>query len=531
MNCKNMKQILKLLVYGFSIIMSIAVFSCTETDDGSSIERPDGDKINGYYTEPQYYAGFFAYNVMNDVYLWKEEISSTLNTWKVNDEPIKKVEDIRYKDASGNEVDKWTMLTDNYESFTNSVSGVTTTYGYDFQLYYKDENKNALVAIITYTYRDSPARIAGMKRGDAIFSVNGQEITIDNYADLLLYSTSAEFEILNEKRDGFDKLTLNAINMHLNPIIVNKIFEYEGKKIGYLAYTSFTLESCADLIEVCKNFKKEGVTELILDLRYNGGGYVITENLLASMLAPAEAVKNKEVFETEIWNKEYMDYYSKQGDDLKTRFQTEYNFTDLSGKKHSFNTIDANVGLEHIIALTSTSTASASEALLVGLMPYMNIQKIGEKTHGKYCTGWMLDAVEWFDDINENLKKKNTNFGKEFPEYAKWKTYAKNWGIYVMISRYADRDGNNPCMPNGLLPDIEVDDNPQEAYELGDDRESLLRMALNEVGYTNFTPIQDVGFRSASKSMIKAFNHISTNPLDKRRILIGNIKRPYTMIH
>ena len=514
-----MKKLCKIGICCMMAVISMVLFSCSKKDDIKDIviDRPDGDDTDDCYTDPNFYAGFFAYNVMNDVYLWKEEISASLKTWKVNEDPIEKVNQLRYKDASGKEVDKWTMLTNDYESFTSSVSGVTTTYGYDFQLYYKDDTKKALVAVITYTYPDSPARNAGLKRGDAIFTVNGKEITVDNYADLLLYSSAADFEILNDKRDGFDKLSMTAVNMYLNPVLVSKIFESDGKKVGYLVYTSFTLESCAELIEVCKNFKKEGVKELILDLRYNGGGYVITENLLASMLAPAEVVKNKEVFETEIWNKDYMDYYAKQGKDLKTRFQTTFKFTDLEGKKHDYSTADANIGLDRIIALVTRNTASASESVLVGLKPYMNIQVVGEQTHGKYCTGWMKEATQWFNEINDNLKKENTSIAKEYPEYAKWETYAKNWGIYVMISRYADRDGYNPCMPDGMLPDVELKENPQQPYELGDDREILLRQALTEAGITDLTPFPESS-RTWNDSSYELYKHVSLHPLDGMRI-------------
>lgn len=509
-----MKKLWSLSIGCLLAVSSMTVLSCSDKEDVKNVAVES-------YTKPRYYAGFFAFNVMNDVYVWKEEISASLESWKINEDPIEKVKEVRYKNASGKEVDKWTMLTDDYDTFVQNVSGVMTTYGYDFKLYYKDETKVPLVAVITYTYPNSPARKAGLKRGDAIFTVNGKEITLDNYAELLLNSSTAEFEILNGQKEEFERISITAVNEYMNPVLLSKVFESDGKKVGYLAYTSFTLESCVDLIDACKMFKEEGVKELILDLRYNGGGYVITENLLVSMLAPFEAVKNKEVFETEIWNKDYMDYYAEQGKDLNTYFQTEFKFTDSNNKKHSYSTADANIGLDRIIALVSSNTASASESVLVGLKPYMNIQVIGEQTYGKYCTGWMLDAIDWFNDISKNLKNKGKSFSKEYPEYAKWSIYAKNWGIYVMISHYADKNGNNPCMPDGMAPDVEVMDNPQEPYELGDDREALLRMALTEIGFTNLTPLPETA-RSVRRTWNGLENHPFTKPLDGKRIRIGD---------
>lgn len=538
-----MKKLCKWIAIYMMAILPISIVSCSDdkedeipktpiinpTDpEDDPDEEPEEEPTVSYYTDPKYYAGFFGYNVLSDVYLWKKEIESSLNNWKVSEDPIAKVQKIRYKNSAGEDIDKWTMMTDDYAGFTGGVSGVSTTYGYDFQLYYKDNTRTTLVAVITFTYPDSPAQKAGLKRGDAIYTVNGKEITIANYADLLLNSPTGEFAVLNDNRDGYDKISMTAVNMYLNPVLTSKIFESNGKKIGYLAYTSFTLESCGALIDVCKEFKKQNVTELILDLRYNGGGYVITENLLASMLAPADAVTNKEIFQTEVWNEEYMAYYKEKGEDLNTYFQTEYKFTDYNNQKHSYSTADVNVALNKIYALVGTNSASASEAVLVGLMPYMDIQIIGMQTHGKYCTGWMLSATDWFSDIEANFKKNNMSFVKEYPQYEKWETYAKNWGIYVMISRYADKNGDNPCMPDGLVPHIEVKDNPEEPYELGDDREALLRVALKEAGVTDLTPLP-ASSRSTVMSLKKIKNQISTNPLDGKRIVLGGREKPYQL--
>ncbi len=547
-----MKNFWKIICF-VMVLPSLLCVSCSDDDEYNRNKTPiinptpGGDEPKdstsqnptvSYYTDPNYYAGFFAFNVMNDVYLWKDEIASSLSNWKMNEDPIKKVDAIRYK-QNGTYVDKWTQLTNDYESFIGGVDGVpTTTYGYDFQLYYKDNTRTTLVAVITFVYPDSPASKAGLHRGDAIFTVNGKDITVNNYADLLFYSSTGEFAILNDKGDGLETITMSAVNMYENPVLMTKVFDCDGKKVGYLAYLSFTLDSCEDLIKVAKLFKEQGVTELILDLRYNGGGYVITEQLLASLLGPKEVVMNKEVFETEIWNKDYMDYYKKQGVDLNTYFETEYIFEDHNGKKHTYSTKDANIGLTKIYALLASGSASASEAVLVGLKPYMDIEIIGQQSHGKYCTGWIMSATDWFQDIVDNYAQlskeqpsKYKSFVETFPEYEKWETYAKNWGIYVMISRYADKNGNNPCMPNGFTPDIEVEDNPQEPYDLGDDREALLRKALTKAGYTNFTPIEDNKgtSRAAIRNIGVPFKSVSRNPLDGKRILLQRPHKTYDL--
>ena len=552
-----MNKVLKLIVLYMLAVMPMCVVSCSggeeeeipktpiinpvnpDSDDTDDSKEPDSE-IKAY-TDANAYANFFAYNVMNDVYLWKQDITSSLNTWgtQINNainkgnefpEAIAKVDAVRYK-KNGKYIDRWSGLTNNWDEFIGSVDGVvSTTYGCEYNLFLRYENSNLVVAFVIYVYPDSPAAKAGLKRGDMILTVDGVDLNTDNY--MTLYNSSSMEIGLGKIDKDFvltgEKITMTAVHMYQNPVFLSKVFDCGGKKVGYLVYHSFTLDSCEDLIRVCKEFKQEGVTELILDLRYNGGGYVITENLLTSMLAPEANVKAKDVFQTEVWNDEYMEYYKQSGEDLNTYFQTEYNFIDNNDKKHSYSTADANIGLTKIYALVASGSASASESVLVGLLPYMDIEIIGEQTHGKYTTGWMLSAPEWYKSVLDNyaeLSKKYPNeygtFDEEFPWFSKWDTYSKNWGIYIMISRYADKNGDTPCMPDGFVPDIEARDYYNQPYPLGDERENLLRIALERAGKTDLAPISRSSISDIPLMTEK--RRISTHPFEGKRIIIGDL--------
>ena len=74
-------------------------------------------------------------------------------------------------------------------------------------------------------------------------------------------------------------------------------------------------------------------------------------------------------------------------------------------------------------------SASASESLLVGLMPYMDVKIFGQQSYGKYCSGIMYSAKDWYKDYDEVLDEDQRKLGKQ---------YAAKWGIYVMVGRYAD---------------------------------------------------------------------------------------------
>ena len=518
----------------FALMLPLGFVACSDSDEPlkpvtppqqEEPNEPEEEKVVAYQDEKAY-VNFFAYNLMKDVYLWSQDITAAFKSWTILGDPVENVKNARYKE-NGKDVDKWTTLLASYEESVGSTDGVATgTYGLGIKLYYKAQNSNAVVGFITYTYPDSPAQKAGLKRGDVIMQVNGKEMNTDNYYQALFASSSVEVgvgRIVNQQYTPVEKTaTMTAVSMYEDPIILSKVFDCGGKKVGYLHYASFTFESSIGLHDVCRKFKAEGVSELILDLRYNGGGYVFTEEVLASMLAPEAEVKAGSVFETEVWNDQYMAYYKQKGTDLNTYFRTEFKQTH-NNKMYNFNTSDANIGITKIYALVTEDSASASEAILVGLLPYMDIEIIGQQTHGKYCSGIMWKGEDWFQDVVENYKDNNLDFAEKNPQFADWKKYIADWGIYVMINRYGDKNGNNPCMPDGLTPDVTAADYFEEPYQLGDEREAMLHVALQRAGKTDLEPRPES--RSA-KVVLSAGKQLpgKQNPLDGKLIYTGVLK-------
>ena len=506
----------------FALMLPLGFVACSDSDeplkevDTPEKEEPEEEKVQVYQDEKAY-ANFFAYNAMSDVYLWSQDITAALKSWTILGDPVETVKNARYKE-NGKDVDKWTQMLESYSESVGGTDGVSTgTYGLGVKLYLKAQGSNEVVAFITYTYPESPAEKVGLKRGDVILEVDGKAMTTENYYQALFQSASVEVGVGTYLGDNVysavkDTYSMKSVAMYEDPIILTKVFDCGGKKVGYLHYTSFTFESSLGLYEVCKQFKAEGISELILDLRYNGGGYVFTEEALASMLAPEAEVKNKSVFETEIWNDYYMKLFKESGEDLNTYFRTEFKQTHAN-KMYNFNTSDANLGISKIYALVTESSASASEAIIVGLLPYMDIEIIGEQTHGKYCSGIMQEGKAWY--------QKNANAISKIPELVDWKQHIGGWGIYLMISMYADKDGNNPCMPNGLTPDVVATDLFEEPYPLGDEREALLNIALQKAGKTDLTP--RAVSRSATSLPEGQELKFTVHPLEKERILTGDL--------
>jgi len=207
----------------------------------------------------RYYANTFAYNVMSTYYLWNDEVSSQLKEWTTTDDPVKKVEASRYS------MDRWTALYEDYSIFENIVTGNGETFGLDFSLYFYDSAKTQVCAVINFTYENSPARLAGLKRGDAILTINGETMTPNNYKTVASKLISSGTLTLGME-DG-KTIQLQSKEMYENPVHTTSTFDYGGKRFGYLHFTNFTMDSCKDLETAFATFKAEGITDLVLDLR------------------------------------------------------------------------------------------------------------------------------------------------------------------------------------------------------------------------------------------------------------------------
>ena len=465
-----MKKLLSLKWVLAGLLLLAGLSACDEKHE------PDGPGNGLESQEERVRTGvnYFAANCLYLYYLWADDLKSELNQWlnrELTTDPFTKVQSIRYK-KNGQDYDRWTEVTDSFEAMESGVEGVSTTYGCDIMLMRLDQNY--VCAVVTIVYKDSPAAKAGLKRGDIIVRINGKAMTNSDYYSLategFLYSSSCNISLLDPTTGKVGSpISMSAVKMYEDPVVYHSVFEIGGKKVGYLVYTSFTLRSIDSLLGVCEHFKSAGVSELVLDLRYNGGGYVLAEEALASMLAPEANVLAGDLFEQEVYNTALTDYFIKEKgkDALKTFFKTKFSWQE-GNSSNSCDTRSGHLDLNKIYAIIDSGTASASESLLVGLMPYMDITLIGQQTHGKFCTGIMYGAQDWYDDYKSEI-------GNEWYGYRK---DVSDWGLYLMIGRYADCNGNCPAMPNGLIPSIKEEDRPDLGYDFGDERDPMLRQAL-----------------------------------------------------
>lgn len=443
------------------LLSSIIFCSCGDDDYKYTPSDNRGQDIETVSADIQA-ADQFAIDALETYYLWIDEngmldkVRNNLNP-KTCTNPVGAVDKIRSSE------DRWTKMYEDVSVLKNDLEGIELTNGQCVQ-YGTINGGDQYFLLVCYVYEGSPAEKAGIKRGDVYVTYNGMPITDSNLMDAINGSNQGSYglahvEMLNDQPmivEDDKEVTLSSVTMYENPVLSTEVFTVAEKKVGYLAYANFDLESCAKLIDVCKKFKAEGISELILDLRYNGGGYVATEELLASMLAPKSNVEAGDIYEKEVYNAKLTKAW---GNSSTSFFKTKHAYKNSNGNEVQLSTANANIGIDKIYALVSGATASASESLIVGLKPYVDIEIIGTNTHGKFCTGVVLSPA----DI-----------------YKKPSSLIEAWGIYVMMGSYSDKNGNNPCRPNGLKPDIEIYDTPYDGCTtLGDPEETMLKAALD----------------------------------------------------
>ena len=348
---------------------------------------------------------------------------------------------------------------------TTKAIDTESTYGFEFVLYnIVDENGSLgyYYARVLYVLPGSPAEEAGLERGAWITAIDGKEITDTNYEDLLKGNGIKLETRPNNYNWPATTLTLTAsIAMDENPLLLDTILHAGGQSIGYLVYNHFKTGVGDDaddhtyddqMADAFRRFKEGNVSEFVLDLRYNGGGYLSSAQQLGSYLVPEE--NKKDIF-----------CYLEDN----RRHKDSYHFIDRG----------YNLGLPRVFILVSDQTASASEAIINGLRPYTEVVLIGNTTEGK------------------NVASIHEEHGE--------------WAMQPIVSRVYN-SSNESDYENGFTPEAsllcdELDPNENSTlFPLGDQREYMLSKALGLIkGKVSFSP----STKSSGKKMRPAYNSLA----------------------
>ncbi|MDC6389502.1 S41 family peptidase [Maribacter sp. PR1] len=374
--------------------------------------------------------------------------------------------------------DRFSFYNSDYRELTNSLAGISRSNGLEFGLVRKADSEE-IFGYVRYIVPNSDASTKEIERGDLFTGVDGVTLNINNYIDLLFGENDtyvlnmADFANGNIIQNDREVSLTKEAALAENPVFISKSFEINGITIGYLMYNQFTNEYDTDLYEAIQGLKNLGITELIVDLRYNPGGSVNTTRVLASM-----------IYDTNDDNIFLRKRYNDKIQDQLTETQLVVNFTDRVGS----NTIDP-LGLSKLYVLTTASSASASELLINSLEPYIDVIQIGDVTRGKneFSTTLVDDRENSYLYTPTRVNKINSD---------------NQWAIQPLLGRNENADGFFDYT-DGLVPDIALKEDFGNLGILGDQNEPLLARAIQEItgatGKRSFTVENPIEIMTSSK--------------------------------
>ena len=448
------------------LFLIFSLSACEDKDNGKS----DNNEVTNDYVNS------WVFSEMDFWYYWNEKMPSE-RTLDFNISPDDFFEKILYSDDNfpGKGEDRFSWIQSSYDDLMNSLTGVSSNeIGFEYAPV-RFALGDDIVFRVLYLKKGTNAEKSGLKRGDVITKVDGVSLNRSNWSGAL-YQNKSSYTLEGSTFSG--KIVIEpTAKYNESPIYINKTFEIDGKKIGYIMYNQFTRDNGdetykydKELASIFADYDSKGVNNLILDLRYNGGGYTSCALNIASALVPNRNVEN--IFYYSEYNTVIDAAAKRQFTDeeydqfINVYYKDNIEKTDINGSVTNEGSIP-NYGdkLEKLYILVGANTASASELVINGLIPFMRdkIVLIGETTYGKN-----VGSITLIDDDNIDNNK---------------------WGIQPIVFKSFNQDDESEYS-SGFTPGVQVTGyqviDPigyiyEEMEELGSESEPLLAYALADI--------------------------------------------------
>ncbi len=315
------------------ILLLITIASC-EKEPGKKYPDEGNDKA-------------FVNELMHFIYLWNDKIPERVNIYDYKT-PQDLMDYLVY-----DQLDNWSFVT-SLEEANQTFSGTSLSYGVNYQW---DQSGNLRVYLV---YENSVAYQKGLRRSNIIKKIDNKDVKNIEDFSFLFNNEPGEINLeFIDTANNTQTITIQKTQFQQNAVIYRDIYMINGKKVGYLVYDSFLQYAENELLSAFSFFKSEQVSELIIDLRYNPGGNIILANLMANMIIPKEKVG--------------AEYYTMKYNDDRPEYDTTYTFSSHPN----------NLDLDRVFFITSGFSYSASELVVNGLKPHMDVQVVGQRTGGK----------------------------------------------------------------------------------------------------------------------------------------------------
>ena len=434
----------------FIIVLLLAVFTFQGCQDQDDVPVPTDLEIQD-----------FIWKGLNLYYLWQADVpnlsddkfvyQSNLNAFLAGYPVPENLFNALRVDKT---IDRFSWMVSDYLELEGMLQGTTKNNGVEFGLSYKSSGSTEIIGWVRYIIPNSDASTKDIHRGEVFYGVNGTQLTISNY-QALLFSSDTNYTLNMADINGGTftpngkSVALTKTDLKENPILINKVIPSGSHKIGYLLYNGFYSNYDSQLNDAFGTLKSQGITDLVLDLRYNGGGSVQTATRLASMITGSFT---GQVFAKQQWNAKIESYFNTNNpDQLKNFFTNKIGTTPIN-----------SVNMTKVYILTSKSTASASELVINGLMaePYIDVVQIGDTTTGKN-----VGSVTLYDSPTFGKEKRNPNH---------------RYAMQPIVLKIVNAAGLGDYY-NGLNPNYPLKETLSNLGVLGNESEPLLSTAIGKI--------------------------------------------------
>lgn len=417
--------------------------------------NPVTTPTSGSTTATDSYVNDWILTNMKDYYYWTDKIPA-------NPDRTKKPSDFFYSllydygNTANPQRDRFSWIQESATELKALLSGESKTTGLDFTLVRTAEGSTDVVGVVTYVLPGSPADKAGIKRNDMFFSVNGITLTTDQatlnkaFAD---ESGTQTYGFAIVQNGAIVKTatikSVTPVVFQEDPIFKDSVYTDGSRKIAYLMYNQFVPGPNGSgatayddrLNAIFGKFKAQGANELILDLRYNGGGAVTSATKLASLIVKGVNGQTNVPFGRSEYNSVLTPALRKEyGESIF------YNY---------FTNPANNIGsqLARVYVMTTRRTASASELVINGLRPFMTVNTIGSTSYGKN-----VGSITITDTKNKDNK----------------------WGMQPIVLKIFNKN-NESDYSTGFTPTVAVNESYGALVPIGDLRDPFLATAINHM--------------------------------------------------
>jgi hypothetical protein len=322
-------------------VVSAVLTACSALEDDDSQGRADCSMAS----QKQ-----FVLDAMRDVYFWNTLLPATVTL-----ADFATPEELLAYLVSFQPLDLYSFINSADADSQFFGAGQYLGFGFSYRFVAADDIR------LTQVFGSSPAAPAGFARGQRILALNGRsiaEIQAAEGIDAVLDLPSVDFSLRNPDASEFMVSVAQDV-VTIDPLPQWRVIDTPGGSVGYVEFAAFVSTADPVFDSIFASFRQVGVTDLILDMRYNGGGLISTTELLGDFLGGS--VATGQVFSRTLFN-------SNNASSNRTEF-----FQEL------FNSLN----LSRLIVIATESTASASELVTNSMEPHVEVTLVGDTTFGK----------------------------------------------------------------------------------------------------------------------------------------------------